>query len=620
MRDSSRDQPGAHDGGSVFRVELRLETPEPGVSIDPIRTYADALAETAVHLQTDCGAVGTCGKCRIRFVSSPPVPSAADAQLLSEHAIQQGWRLACQHVAVDKATLELPAQQSRPQTAEQPVDCDQELQPGIERFSFTLDADGILPVHGCDQTLSDELGQAVLCTRTASDGFRKLAEHSRVRIQGLRRGDRILKLAEDSESLSVLGLAIDVGTTTLAVQLYDLSTGELCATESSYNPQRTYGADVISRIGHVRKLGDAGLEQLQQSVIQGINKLIQTVASTAGIAADDIYRTVVAGNPTMLHLLAGVSPVGIDVSPYTPAFLDSRVHTAAQLGLQGHSEGEVLLLPGISSYIGADIVAGLLATSLGSRNTCELLVDIGTNGEIVLCAEGQLLACSTAAGPAFEGAAIRNGIGAIPGAIDDVELVAGGIRCRTIQGAPAIGICGTGLLAAVHELRIGGWIDESGRLIPQGGSLAPRYGGTGPDARVTLVNGEASIAIYQADIRALQLGKAAIRAGIDTLLAAAGLEPGDLDVVHVAGAFGTFLSPERAIGIGLLPEIAPDRIRAAGNTAAQGAAMVLMNEARLSEANAVAECVDYIELATDAEFTRRFLDRMAFPSEGHELS
>jgi len=565
MRDSSRDRPGAHDGGSVLRVELRLETPEPGVSIDPIRTYADAIADQAAPLQADCGAAGICGKCRIRFVSSPPAPSAADVRLLSETAIQEGWRLACQHVAVGNVAIELPVQQSRPQTAEQPMDCDHELQPGIARFLVTLDADGNSPVLGCDQILSDKLGEPVRCTRTACDDFRDLAGQPRVSVRGIRRGDRILRLALDSDPLTAMGLAIDLGTTTLAVQLYDLSTGALCATESAYNPQRPYGADVISRIGHVRKLGDTGLEQLQQSVTQGINKLIQTAATTAGFSADDIYRTVVAGNPTMLHLLAGVSPVGIDVSPYTPAFLDSRVYTAAQLGLHGHSEGEVLLMPGISSYIGADIVAGMLATSLGSRSKCELLVDIGTNGEIVLCAEGQLLACSTAAGPAFEGAAIRNGIGAIPGAIDDVEITDGEIRCHTIQGAPAIGICGTGLLAAVHELRTCGWIDASGRLIPQEGPLAARYRGTGPDARVTLVAGEAPIAIYQADIRALQLGKAAIRGGIDTLLATAGLEPGDLDVVHVAGAFGTFLSPERAIGIGLLPKVSLERIRAGGD-------------------------------------------------------
>ncbi|MBE0634725.1 DUF4445 domain-containing protein, partial [Candidatus Bipolaricaulota bacterium] len=445
--------------------------------------------------------------------------------------------------------------------------------------------------------------------------MRSLSERPRgqsVTFAGVRRGDRILDLRPGNDPGEVLGLAIDIGTTTLAVHLFDLLQGKMRASEVDFNPQRAVGADIISRIGYVREHAQVGLQYLQQTIVDGLNALIYRVCESAHVSIGDIYRTVIAGNPTMLHLLAGISPVGIDHSPYTAVFLNSMTVAPKDIGLQAHPAAEALFLPGISSYVGADIVAGMLATSLGGGGRTELLVDVGTNGEVVLAADGRLMACSTAAGPAFEGATIRDGMGAVAGAIEDVVIDGDLIQCSTIGGLPPKGICGTGLIGAVHELLRAGIIDSTGRLIRGRGALSKRSSSQGKESHFVLVDGAFPVSIYQQDIRAFQLGKAAIRAGIDTLLHSVGVAPQELDRVYVAGAFGTHLQPARALGTGLLPMIRQERIHAVGNTSAQGAAFVLLDERLRADTDALAQRVKFIDLGSSSEFAHRYIDQMAF--------
>lgn len=578
------------------------------------RTYAEALADHALAVPMDCGLAGTCGKCRIRFVSRAPEPSASGVRLLSTEAIHGGWRLACQQPVEADVVIEVPSSDDRLQTAELPALHVENLRPGVESFAVTVPPLAEAETESGDQTISRALGETCHSSPEVLRLLSECLQDQQSAFTGVRRGNQVLDLRPGSAPGGVLGLAIDVGTTTLAVYLYDLLNGNVRASEAAYNPQRAMGADVISRIGYVREHAEVGLKHLQQVVVDELNALVERACEHAGVSARDIYKTVVAGNPTMLHLLVGISPVGIDRSPYTPVFLESRVFTPPELGFHAHPEGEVLLLPGISSYVGADIVAGVLATSLGSPSRNELLVDIGTNGEIVLVANGRFIACSTAAGPAFEGAAIRDGVSAIPGAIDDVVINEGSVQCTTVGGLPATGICGTGLLAAVHELLKSGHIDTSGRLTKGQGALSELCRQEGKDAHFVLGTSSPFVSIYQEDIRALQLGKAAIRAGIDTLLEFANVAPEDLDCVHVAGAFGTHLQPARALGTGLLPSIETKRIRAVGNTAGQGAAIVLLDDCQRVDADAIADRVNYVELAAEPGFAKRYLERMAFPA------
>jgi len=581
------------------------------------QTFADALSRSDDLLSMDCGARGTCGQCRIRFLSKAPQPGEAERRLISTTDLALGWRLACQQPIVAGATIEVTPSKGRPRTkATSPLKSRvQYLRPGISPFRVTLRPTDTWNPQSIDRALARDMGERLDCSVSALRALSDLPRNRALDIEGVRRDSQILDLREAANAIRVLGVAIDVGTTTLAIYLHDLTTGKLLASEADYNPQRNLGADVISRIGFIRSHGSDGLSQLQSSVLDELNALIQAACQRCCASMRDIYRIVVVGNPTMLHLLAGVSPVGIDQSPFESVFLNAVMPAPSTLGLQAHPEANLRLLPSASSYIGADTVSGVLATSLGDRKRTELLVDIGTNGEIVLAHNGRLIACSAAAGPAFEGAAIRDGMNAVTGAIHDVTLAGDKLHCVTIDDAPAKGICGTGLIGAVHELVLAGLIQPSGRLTPSP-VWAERFRGEGKDLRVALVDEPTNVALYQEDIRAFQLGKAAMRAGIDTLLHSASVSPADLDRVYVAGAFGTHLKAERALGTGLLPAIPADRFHAVGNTAGQGAAMVLLDEHLQSEIDALAKRIENIELAALPEFSRRYLDQMAFPLSG----
>jgi uncharacterized 2Fe-2S/4Fe-4S cluster protein (DUF4445 family) len=580
----------------------------------PNRTYAEALIGDKASVPMDCGSMGTCGKCRIRFLSPAPEASSAGVRLLSAEQLSAGWRLACQQLVEADAVIEIPTSedQLRATATDTAALRAESLCPGVEQFSVILEP----PMGGSsassEQALSRALGEGCRCSLDALHALSERPRGRRSAFIGVRRGDQILDLRPGSVPGEVLGLAIDVGTTTLAVYLFDLLHGTMRAREVDFNPQRAAGADVISRIGYVRAHAQVGLQRLQQAVVDGLNDLIRRACASADVATSDIYRIVIAGNPTMLHLLAGISPVGIDHNPYTAVFLNSLTVASHDIGLEAHPAAGVLLLPGISSYVGADIVAGLLATSLGRGGRTELLVDVGTNGEIVLATDGRFIACSTAAGPAFEGAEIRDGMNAVPGAIEDLVIDADSVQCTTIGGLPPKGICGTGLISAVHELLKVGIIDATGKLTRGQGALSERSLGEGKDACFVLGDSDSPVAIYQQDIRAFQLGKAAIRVGIDTLLHVAGVAAEDLDRVYVAGAFGTHLLPERALGTGLLPMINKERIHAVGNTSGQGAAIVLLDERLRAAADALAQRVEFIELGSTAEFADRYIDQMAF--------
>lgn len=601
----------ATNRGANAQLQFTITPSDRTVSGRSNQTFSEALTRNELVHPTDCGLLGTCGKCRIRFLSPAPEPSSAGVRLLPAEDLSTGWRLACQQPVIANAVIEIAGSDDHPPATSEDTNALRAatINPGIEQLEILLKSESS---QGREQALCLALGDDCVYSSEAKRAFAEqpLVQESVFTV--VKRGRQILDLRSGKVRGEVLGLAIDIGTTTLAVHLFDLSNGVMRASETSFNPQRAVGADVISRIGYVRKHAQAGLRSLQTEVVDGLNTLVDRACESSHATTDSIYRAVIVGNPTMLHLLAGISPVGIDHSPYTAAFLNSLIVAPGEIGLHAHGAAEVLLLPGISSYVGADIVAGLVATSLGSGGKTELLVDVGTNGEIVLATNGRLVACSTAAGPAFEGASIRDGIIAVPGAIEDVVIDAGLVQCSTIGGLPPKGLCGTGLISAVHELLKVGIIDSTGKLNRGRGALSEQCAGEGRDAHFLLGDSTSPVALYQDDIRAFQLGKAAIRAGIDTLLHFVGVSAEKLDRIYVAGAFGTHLQPERALGTGLLPMVKRERIQAIGNTAGQGAVIVLLDSRRQVDAEVLAGRVESIELASSPEFSERFLDRMSF--------
>ncbi len=394
------------------------------------------------------------------------------------------------------------------------------------------------------------------------------------------------------------GTALDIGTTTLAMALVDLDTGEVLRTASALNPQRSYGADVMTRITSAKQ---GNLQNLQNVLLQSVRTLLQQL--TDAVPASAAPETLIAtGNTTMLHLFLGVSPEGMGQYPFTPAFTDIQTRTGEELGLP---VGKVLTMPCASAFIGADIVGGALVTGFEKPDSApRLLLDIGTNGEMILAVNNKFYAASTAAGPALEGANISCGVGGIPGAVDHVSLVMRdgrqSVTYTTIQNKEPVGLCGCGLIDLCALLLLTGELDMTGRL-------ASPY--TIPGTPVTLT---------QADIRQVQLAKSAVAAGILALADSAGITPDAVSQVKIAGGLGFYLNTQSAFAIGLLPPDLGRNIESIGNSALHAACVCLADDSKLETARQIASACTVIELNLSPVFNEAFIDNMLFGSEEDE--
>jgi uncharacterized 2Fe-2S/4Fe-4S cluster protein (DUF4445 family) len=431
---------------------------------------------------------------------------------------------------------------------------------------------------------------------------------------------RLISVCAASRRPRLLGVSFDIGTTTLVGELWDLAAGRRLALASRTNPQHECGDDVISRSEYASR-DETHLARLQSLAASGMTEIVEECLAAAGADASQIHDVTAAGNTVMTHLLFGVSPENIAQSPFVPVFTRMREAPAAALGLPAAPGTRVVAMPAVSGYVGGDIVSGLMATRLlDESDGPTLFIDVGTNGEMVLVSGGQATACATAAGPAFEGARISRGMRAMSGAIEEVKFDGSDLVCPTIDGAPARGICGTGLIDAAAVLASCELLDETGRLLagdelpaglPQ--ALRERVGETDEGTEVLLGDGR-EVPLTQRDVRELQLAKAAIRAGAETLLAEAGLEAGALERVVIGGAFGSYIDRESALAVGLLPAVPVERVCFAGNTSATGARLALLDVAVRERAERAAREVRYLELSGRPDFQNRFAEAMLFPA------
>lgn len=415
-------------------------------------------------------------------------------------------------------------------------------------------------------------------------------------------GDGLTDFAATKQSAkdaqSGLGIALDVGTTTLAAALVDLADGTVIATTSALNPQASFGADVISRIDAILHRPET-LGQMQAALLARVREMIKTLAGDKPIA-----RMIVAGNPTMLHIFCGVSPAGMGAYPFTPAFTRAKTMTGAELGLDTPT---VTCLPSISAFVGGDVTAGMLQTDLTGAEQPVLLLDIGTNGESVLftgTANGsKLYATSAAAGPALEGAGISSGMGGVDGAVSAVKLQNGMPICTTVGNTPARGICGSGLVDLVAALYQADLMDDTGAL---------ERGDDFPYA--TTEKGDA-LTVTQADIRALQLCKSALRASLETLCVRAGITPEQIAHVYLAGGLGYYMNTDAAIAIGLLPACFATCAQSVGNASLGGCVHALTDADAIRRMQAEAERTVTLELSTDPVWNEAFMEHMLFPEK-----
>jgi uncharacterized 2Fe-2S/4Fe-4S cluster protein (DUF4445 family) len=420
-------------------------------------------------------------------------------------------------------------------------------------------------------------------------------------------GERLLASLPGLSPVANLGIAVDIGTTTLVVVLVDLASGQELAVASALNPQTSFGHDVLTRIRFAAEPN--GLATMQRALIKMLNDLVIQVCERAGAQAKHIHEAVLGGNTCMLHIATNVDPAPLGRAPYVPSLMGGNHLQAADLGLDIAGHGLVYLPPVVSAFVGADITAGILATDLHRLQETTLLLDIGTNGEMVLAHDGELWATSTAAGPAFEGVNITCGMRATSGAIDAVSAQADGWQVHTIGDVPAIGICGSGLIELVSRLVESGAIGKSGRFDP---AVAPVVGNWEENAGRRLLRVSGEVVLTQKDVRQVQLAKAAIRAGLEALLDSAKVCVEDVKRVLVAGSFGYHLRPESLAGAGLLPPVLAARVEAAGNTCKSGAVTLLTSATARHVLLSVAKRVRSVELSNDEAFGRRFVSHMAF--------
>ena len=418
------------------------------------------------------------------------------------------------------------------------------------------------------------------------------------------------------DSGKIFGLAADIGTTTVVLKLIDMKSGDCAATQSALNPQTRFGDDVISRINYAgtRK----GLGELHKQIIDCLNELTGALCRKGGVDRRQIYEASVVGNTTMNHLFLKMPVKGLGQAPYKAYNLETQQLYPSEIGLQINPHGNIYTVANIASYLGSDTTAVALASGIGQTEKKTLVVDIGTNGEVVLGSKDRLLATSCAAGPAFEGARISCGSRAVEGAIEAVVWNGEDLAVKVI-GSPsanvARSICGSGLIDALAEFIELGIIDSTGRIVrPEKlpkkilGRILEEYG----QPAVLLAEGEGIVVLTQNDIRQLQLAKAAIRAGIRILQRKLGLNDGDIEQVFLAGAFGNYIRKESAVRIGLLPDLPLERIHFIGNAACSGAEMILLSSKERSLSSELAKRIEYVETAREADFEEVFAQEMHF--------
>lgn len=590
----------------------------------------EAAALAGIAVEGNCGGKGTCGKCRVRVTPrSPAAPSSAEQKFLSPEELEKGWVLACRRTAHADIVVEVPVQRD---AFQRKVSLSgEELttgpEPAVSKIEFTLERPTVQDqTPDLERLLRGLPGERHRLSRRLLPELPETLRRGDFTVTAVMAADRLIAVEPGRTAGRLYGVAFDLGTTTIMGSLHDLSSGETLAVEAATNPQNVYGADVISRITYAASGGAAARERLQRKLTGALNEIIAALIRGTGVASGEIYEAVAVGNTTMSHLFLGVDPTYLAPAPFVPAFRGPVILEAAELGLAMNPGARVTVLPNIAGYVGSDTVGVILSTGLERRGNRCAVIDIGTNGELALSAGGRLLTCSTAAGPAFEGAQIMHGMRAANGAIEEVRIDGDNISLKVIGDVSPRGICGSGLIDATAALLESGVIRPSGRLVdpettgkqlPPGlrSRLRPIKGGF---AFVLAEGGRTftgeDILVTQADLRELQLAKGAIRAGLQILLKDAGLNETDLDEILLAGAFGNYIRKESARAIGLLPALPLERINAIGNAAGRGARMALISRTERERALALPGGIEHVELSTRSDFRDAFIKALPFGS------
>ncbi len=573
------------------------------------QSVLDCARQLSVDLVSICGGVGNCERCKVQVISGQvSAPALEEQAALSAKELEQGYRLACMTYPLSDVKLHVPPESlSAPQrTQVEGLKVDVQPQPLVRGLDAHLTpptlASPQADVSNLWQSLAAQgvpAGQVDFCVQQT---LSQVIRENNWQLRAALRGDEIVAIGAPSSRW--LGLAVDIGTTKIAAYLLDMESGCTLASKGLMNPQISYGEDVVSRIVAASK-SPADALRLQSLLSEALSKLAAELCAEIGAHPAEIVEAVVVANTAIHHLFLRLPVKQLGLSPYVPAVDQALDVKARDVGLQIASGAYIHLLPNIAGYVGADHVAMLLATRLAEAPGVSLAIDIGTNTEICLNNHGRMTSVSCASGPAFEGAHIKFGMRAAPGAIEHVRLEKERWEIQTIGSEAPVGICGSGLLDAVAQLRTHQIIDRCGKMVSH--PLIRLWDGQ-PELVLAERMGLEPITLSQKDVRELQLAKAAIRVGIQALVEAEGLDENAIERVFIAGAFGTFIDVKSAITIGMLPNLPLERFTQVGNAAGTGARLALISKHERDKAKWIAFQDGYIELAKIPNFNRKFAE------------
>lgn len=585
----------------------------------------EKLRKEGRFVENPCNGKGICGKCKVKILSGDAGKvTETERRFLSEEELARGIRLSCMVYPEEELEVETFKEEKKTEVLSEGYVPEFEKHTELKKQLIHIRKPNLKDQTSMEDQLLIQLGNVEIPFSLLQ--HLELAEGTYTAVIWSEKSLMALEPGDQTDYL--YGVAIDIGTTTVVTSLIDMMTGKELGTASRINAQKKFGLDVLTRISYETEHPEDGKEHLQKAIIDSINEMLDEVCRKTEvprkgrIEKHDIYEITVAANCTMMHMLLGVSAGSIGRAPYAPAFVKSKNLRAAEIGIQAGEGARLYCLPSVSAYIGADIVAGAYVCELRKQQKKVLFIDIGTNGEIVFSDHGRLLSCSCAAGPALEGMNISSGMRAAAGAIEDVKITEQGVKLQIIgqeeyRQEEAEGVCGSGILAVVKELRRTGLIRKDGAFIkPKDISEEDyRYPMLELDGRKRKFKMTERLRITQGDVRQVQLAKGAILSGFYALLKKAGRTMEDLDQVMIAGQFGAHLPAESLIGTGILPKEVKDKLIYVGNSSKTGAYLALMSGKAKQEMEELAHHMEYMELGATEGYERLFADCLMFPDE-----
>ncbi len=607
---------------------------EKSVDVEEGTRIAEAAQQAEVFINNLCGGEGVCGGCKVQVTAGTAEAEEHALGLLSDDEIASGYVLACQTEIHDDLDIFIPPE-TRMEDAQimtgeaAAISRSEEDKPLVRKIFLELPPptleDNIADIERISRELRRKLGWHsydihLECLKGLSEKLRDSDWKVTVTVAKDRDRYRIQRIEPLDTTTRNYGVAVDVGTTTVVIQLIDIHSKEVLGVEGSHNLQASYGEDVISRM--IFACGRGGLDPLHEAIIKNINQLIEKLAEKTNVLRDDINAIVAAGNTTMSHFLLGLTPCSIRLEPYVPTADEYPQVPAKDLGIRISPNGFLETIPSVASYVGGDIVAGVMSCGIADHPEVKGLIDIGTNGEIAIGNNEWLVCCSASAGPAFEGGGTRCGMRAIKGAIEKIEIANGKVNYQTIGKAPARGICGSGLIDSIHELVRNGIIGADGKFhrTLKDDRLAveddiPQY---------TIAYGEETetgepVVITESDIDNLMKSKGAVFAAIKSLVDYIGLSFDQIDTFYVAGGFGNFLNIPKAVSIGLLPDIPREKIQFIGNSSLTGARMSLLSENALEKCMNISRSMTNIELSNYQPFMDEYIAALFLPHTDRKL-